>query len=144
MLDTIYSQIAVVVLLGVCAFAFWKGERLEQVGAAAFLLGSLATIFSQDDAGTATPKIIWLAIDSGLMAVFAGLAWKSVRSWPLFATAFQAIAVFAHLMSMAHLEIGAFAYVSAVAISGYGVLGSLAVGTWNAWREREALNYTPL
>lgn len=138
MFGSIYAQVWAVALLSTCGFALWKGDKPEQAGSMVCLISWLATTVALT---TVTPKYVWLLIDLGVLAAFGVIAWRSSRSWPMFATAFQAIGVGVHFASMLDVEIGEFAYISALAISSYGVLATLAVGTWQGWREREALNF---
>ncbi|MBC6983104.1 hypothetical protein [Caulobacter sp. 17J80-11] len=142
MFDSIYSQIWAVALLLTCGLALLKGDRPEQTAAVVCLISWLATVFAQDDTASFTPEHLWLAIDTSVLAVFVGIAWKSQRSWPIFAAAFQSIAVVIHIAFLLDLSIGTRAYIAALAISSYGALGALAVGTWRVWREREALGFT--
>ena len=141
MLDTLYSQIGAALVFAVCLLALWKGERTEQWGAGVYVVGFLGSILVQDEAGLVDPQFAVLAIDLIALAVFGTLAWKSERSWPVWATAFQAVGVAVHLAFAMDLRIGARAYIAALALSSYGVLAALAVGAFIVWREREALKY---
>jgi hypothetical protein len=125
-----------------CGFALWKGGKAEQAAAVITFFAQVGTVLAQEDTGIVAPKHIFMLIDLGLLIGFAVLAWKSTRSWPIFAVAFLMIKMVAHASSLLHVSIGNFAYISALNIADYGVVTTLAVGAWNAWREREALNFS--
>lgn len=141
MLDTIYSQVGAVITLLACGFAFWRGDKLEQFGAGAVLIAWISMIFAQDDTATAAPTLLFFVIDFALMLAMGAIAWKSSHSWPIFAIAFQLIKIVLHATLLLGLHIGSFAYLSAFSMSNYGVLATLVIGTWNVWREHEALKY---
>ena len=139
MLDTIYSQIGTALTLIVCAFAFWKGGRIEQWGAGAVLLAQALTILLQDNIADEPLLLASAIMDGALLTALAVLAWRSDHGWPSWAAACQAIAVAVHVTKLVDFRIVSFAYSSALNLSFYGVLVALGVGTFFAWREREAL-----
>ena len=84
-----------------------------------------------------------MAIDIIMLIVFSVLAWRSDRSWPMWAAAFQAIGVAVNLGKASGLRINGFLYIVAYNLSAYYVAGALLVGTIIVWREREALKGKP-
>ena len=141
MLDTIYSQVAAAVMVMVCGFALWKGEKTEHAGAAIYFLAWVLSLIVQDRIGYEGPQWVLMAVDVLVLAGFAELAWRSRRSWPIWAAAFQSIVLAIHVLSLAGLATNSLAFFAAQNLSAYGVLGSLAAGTWRAWRERDALQF---
>ncbi len=139
MFDTLYSQIAAIAWVSVCAFALIKGEREERIGGGALLIGWLGTMTVQQEIGLARSALPVMAIDVVLLLVLLGLSWRSERTWPIWASAFQLITVLVHIVTLADLRIGIIAYLSAVAVATYGLLICLAIGTFWAWQEREAI-----
>ena len=85
MFDTLYAQIGTAISLLVVAFAFLKGDEPERVGAGAFALALLASLLLQDDGRLSGPQWSLMVIDTVLLGVYAALAWKSRRSWPVWA-----------------------------------------------------------
>lgn len=138
----VYSLIGLAATLLACGFALVKGDQVERMGAIAVFVAGVGTLFAQQDTGNLTPRLVFLAIDTALFTTLVVLLRKTPRSWPLFALAFQMIKIVAHGTALAGIHIGAFAYMSALNLADYGVMATLAVGTWNAWRERDALSYT--
>lgn len=138
MLDTLLSQIGFAVAALVAAFAFLRGDEPERIGAGAFLLGVFATLLIHD--GAALRGVQWgvLAVDLVFLGVCAALAWKSRRSWPVWASAFQLVVVMSHLLALVDLRPALAAFYVVINLAGYGVLASIAVGTWQAWRDRRA------
>jgi len=139
LLNTIYTWVGAGAVLFICGAALWKGDRLEQWGGGLCFLAWLATILIQDDVSAATEQLLLLSVDTAVLAGLGFLAWKAERSWPVWAAACQAITVAVHLAKFVDFRIPQFAYISALVLASYGVLVALAIGTWVAWREREAL-----
>jgi len=140
LLDTIYTQVAAVITLLVCGFAFWKGGRPEQWGGGVVILAQLSTVLLQDFLGTDQMALAAFGADAAVLIALGVIAWKSEQSWPAWASACQAITVAVHLAKLLDFRIAPFAYMSALAIAFYGMVLALAIGTFVAWREREALS----
>ena len=138
MLDTLPSQIGFALAALVAGLAFLKGDEPERIGAGAFLLGVFATLLIHD--GGALTGVQWgvVAIDVLFLGVCAALAWKSRRSWPVWACGFQSLVVMSHLLIAVDLRPPMAAFYVAINLAGYGVLFSIALGTLRAWRERRA------
>ena len=133
MFDTIYSQVGTAISVVVVAFAFLRGDEPERVGGGAFALGLLASLLVQDDSQLYGPQ--W-----GL-SVYAALAWKSRRSWPVWASGLQSLAVMSHVLTMVDPRPPTAAFYAVVNLSSYGILLALALGVHRAWQDarREAL-----
>ena len=138
MFDTIYSQLFAVASLAVLAFAFLKGEEPERIGVVAHTVAWFATGLVQEEVGTLSVQYSMFAIDVVLVLVFAGLAWKSARTWPVWAAGFQMFAVLGHIVVMIGLKPPAYSFYTVLAMAAYGVLGAIAVGTFWAWQDRVA------
>ncbi len=139
MLDTIYSQIGAAVIVLVCGFALWKGGRAEQWAGGILIVAWLGTILIQDQTDSVGFHPLDLVVDASVLAALGTIAWRSDRNWPIWASACQAINLATHLAFALDLRIPETAYYSALALASYGVLVALAVGTFLAWRESEAL-----
>ncbi|NEX91685.1 hypothetical protein [Caulobacter sp. 17J65-9] len=137
----IYGLVALTATFLGCGFALWKGGKFEQAGAVLTFFAQVGAVLAQQDTSRLAPKDVITLIDIALLIGFGVVAWKSTRSWPIFAAAFMMIKMTAHVTSWLNLEIGTFAYISALNIADYGVVTTLAIGTWNAWRERDALDF---
>lgn len=124
-------------LLIVSAFALWKGETSERVGGGALALALLVTANVQRDMTGAAPYIV-AGVDLLLLAVFLSLAFKTSRTWPIWAAAFHLLNMTSHVVFFLKLS-PPDSYSLAQALAGFGVVGSLAVGTFWVWQEREAL-----
>lgn len=142
MFDTLYSQIGAVVVLGALGFAFLFGDEPERVGSAAYAFGWLASILVQNDAILIGPQWSLFAIDTVMLAVFGGLAWKSRRAWPVWATALQGLSVMSHILTLVDLRPSLAAYFTVLNIASYGILVALVVGAFWAWQERKAAGYS--
>lgn len=140
MFETIYSQAVLAVAIVVVTFAFLKGDETERLAAAAYALVFLATVMIRDGGSFSIPRWGPMGMDIVLLAVFVGLGWHSRRAWLVWASAFQALIVTGHLLIAANLRPPSDAFAAVNNMANYGLLISLAVGTFWAWQERRAAN----
>lgn len=138
MFDTLYAQIGTAISLVVVAFAFLKGDEPERVGAGAFALALLASLLLQDDSQLSGPQWGLMGVDTVMLGVYAALAWKSRRSWPVWAGALQALIVMSHLLTVVDLRPPLAAFYAVMNLANYGILLAIAAGTFHSWRERRA------
>lgn len=138
MFDTVYSQLFGVVTLAVVIFAFLKGEEPERIGVIANSLAWFAAGLVQQNVNPYATQYSLFALDIVVLLVFAGLAWKSARTWPVWAAGFQMFAVLGHIVVMIGLKPPAYSFYTVLAMAAYGVLGAIAVGTFWAWQDRVA------
>lgn len=138
MFDTLAAQIGAVFVVLVCAFAFLKGDPPERIAAGAYVLLWFASLLVQDDG--ALYQVQWgvFAVDTVMLAVLGGLAWKSRRAWPVWASALQLLIVMSHVLSIIDVRPPIASFLTVINLAGYGVLISLAVGTFWAWQDRRA------
>lgn len=136
--DSIYTQVFAVFALLVLIFAYWKGEDQEKAGITAFVLAWFGTMAVQSNIGPYGVQYPIFAIDVVMLLVFAGLAWKSPRTWPVWAAGFQMFAVLGHVVALMGVAADVYSFHTLLSLAGYGVLGAIAVGTFFAWQERLA------
>lgn len=79
-----------------------------------------------------------MGVETVLLIVFIGLALNSRRAWPVWAASFQALIVTSNVLVAANLRPPLVAAAAVINMSNYGLLISLAVGTWWAWQEQRA------
>lgn len=138
MFTSVYSYIFGAVVLAVLVFAFWKGEENERSGIVAYTIAWFASMLVQDNTGPYSIQWATFGIDLIILLVFAGLAWKSPRTWPVWAAGFQMFAVLGHIVVMIGLRPPSYSFYTVLAMAAYGVLGAIAVGTFWAWQDRIA------
>ena len=138
MFATLYTQVGAALVVIVVLFAFLKGGEPERIGAGAYALGMLASVVIQSGRLLEGPQWGIFAVDIVVLCVYAGLAWKSARVWPIWASALQALVVVSHVMKLIDLRGSANAFAAVINIGGLGILIALAVGTFWAWQERRA------
>lgn len=123
------------VFLAVCGAALWKGRWEERLTGAAFLAGWVVTLLLRDRSWSGTQ---WggFAVDVVFLLIVTGVALKSRRYWPMAAAGFQLLGVVTHAARLIDPHVGAWAYITAGVIWTWLIMGALAVGTYNRWRER--------
>lgn len=138
MFETIYSQVGTAITILVVVFAFLKGDEPERFASAAFALVVLVGIAGMAQGGG--DRVLWtqMGLDMVLLAVFAGLAWHSRRTWLIWASAFQSLIVTSHILMLIDIRPAGNAFAAVNNLSNYGLLIALAVGTFWAWQERRA------
>lgn len=139
MFDTLYSQIGAAVGVIVVAFAFLKGDEPERVGAGAYALGSLAALLVQNDSQLYGPQWGLMVVEAVVLAAYVGVAWKSRRSWPIWASGLQAVIVMSHVLTTTDVRPPIAAFYAVINLASYGILLVLALGVLQAWRDRRAL-----
>lgn len=139
MFDTPYSQIATAVGVAVVAFAFLKGDEPERVGGGAYAIGALATLMLQSDAKLYGAQWPLAVLETVMLVVYVALAWKSRRSWPVWAAGLQSLVVMSHLLVAVDVRPPLAAFYTVVNLASYGILLVLALAVAQAWRERRAL-----
>jgi hypothetical protein len=136
--ETIYAQLVLAVALIVVAFVFLKGDEPERIGGGAYVLLVLATTMIRDGTSLSVPRWGVMGLEIVFLLVFVGLAWHSRRSWPVWAAGFQSLIVTGHVMVALNLRPPTDAWAAVINMANYGILGSMAVGTFWAWQERRA------
>ena len=136
----IYALVVVTAAVLAVTFAFWKGDEPERMGGAAYAMAFLATTMIRGDATPNVPRWGMMGIEIVLLIVFVGLAWHTRRTWPVWAASFQGLIVTCHVLVAASLRPPADSAATVINMSNYGILISLAVGTFWAWQERRAAN----
>lgn len=117
---------------------FIKGDEPERIAGGAYALITLAAVFLPEDTAQNGPLWGRMSLDVVQLIVFLGLAWHSRRTWLIWASAFQSLIVTGHILVLADLRPTAVAFAAMNNISNYGVLVTMAVGTFWAWQERRA------
>ncbi|MBX9802639.1 MAG: hypothetical protein K2Y04_07715 [Caulobacteraceae bacterium] len=138
MFDTLSTQIGAVLTVLVVAFAFLKGDEPERIAAGGYVVLWFASLLIQNDGASGGTQWGLMAIDSIMLAVFAGLAWKSRRAWPVWAAAFQSLTVMSHILTLVDIRPPVSAFYAVINLASTGILSVLAIGTFWAWQERRA------
>ncbi|NJC41875.1 hypothetical protein GGQ87_002170 [Brevundimonas alba] len=143
MFDTLYSQVAAAIGVIIVAFALLRGDETERIGGSVYAIGSLASLLIQNDTALYGPQWGLMIVDAGLLAAYAALAWKSRRSWPVWAAALQSLIVMTHVLTLVDLRPPIMAFYAVINLSNYGVLLALALGVAHAWRAERAAARAP-
>lgn len=138
MFDTLSSQIGAGLAVVVVAFAFIKGDEPERLGAATYVIALFSSLLIQDSSSLSGTQWGLMAIDIVMFAVYAGLAWKTERSWPVWVCAMQSLIVMSHVLTMVDMRPSSYAFFAVINLASYGVMVAIAVGTFWAWQDRRA------
>lgn len=138
MFDALSTQIGAALTVAVGVFAFTKGDEPERIGAGSYVFLWFASLLVQSDRGIYSLPWAMFALDSIMLVILGGLAWKARRSWPVWASALQLLAVASHVMVFVDLRPSMSAFYTVLNIASYGVLLCIAIGTFWAWQERRA------
>ena len=115
----------------VCALAMWRGGSVERLAAGGMLAAwALSMVAASDRSGEMQGGV--LLIDGLALALFAWIALRSRRWWPLFTAGFQLLAVITHLARALDDNVTGWAYFTAEIIWGYLVLFSIGYAAWTA------------
>lgn len=138
MFDTLPTQIGAGLTVLVVAFAFLKGDEPERIAGGAYVLAWFASLLVQGDGSTPGTQWGLMGIDTIMLGVWVALAWKSRRSWPVWASALQSLVVMSHILTLVDIRPPMSAFVAVVNLASVGILLAIAVGTFWAWQERRA------
>jgi len=126
------------VLLVLCwMYALLKGGLPERIGAAVLAVGSILTVAVLPAwAGRYGSLEIGVAlIDAACLSLFALIAMRANRFWPIWVSAFLALGVLGHLARWyAGPEVIPWAYGVSLTIWSYPMLAAVAIGTFNHQR----------
>lgn len=134
---TLFGQLGAAVTLLACLFAIAKGGSPERLAGFTLLAAELAVVCFQDRVHFLDPQRRLLSIDVVLMVVFGTLLTSYPRKWLLPATALQILSTLLHFAALWSPDIDGFAYISLMALLGYGQLIVLVGGAGAIARVRE-------
>jgi hypothetical protein len=130
-LNTFWGNVYYLFLFVCCGYAIFRGARSEYLGAAILIIGSLSSLAIGKIWGT-----YWIRTETevfviDIFALFAliYLTIKSDRFWPIWATAFQLLAVTIHGAVMMAPQITPWAFATGAVFWAYPMLLALAIGS---------------
>ncbi len=128
--NTVWAYFYYIFLIFCCGYAVVRGTGAEYVGVAIITVGSLATLaVGQLVETTWTEMEVGIfVVDIVVLAALVCLAFKSDRFWPLWAAAFQLLAVTIHTAIMAAPQITPWAFATGAVFWAYPMLLVLAIG----------------
>ena len=131
---SIYLTLALIydaMLVGVCAYAFVRGERPERWGAAINFTASMVSSFGRMTGlgGWAPAQWFILSIDIVVAASFYRLATTTTRFWPIWALGFALADIFVSLAGALLPDAPLLAYETGLGVYAYLALIALAVGS---------------
>ncbi|WP_374386451.1 hypothetical protein [Brevundimonas sp.] len=137
-MNMLYAMVGAVFMVGMGVFAFLKGDNPERIGAGAYLMAWFASVLTQGGMGASNIPYAMFALDVVVLTVFVGLAWKSRRTWPVWASGLQLLSVMSHILIMIDTRLPITSLYTVMNLNGYLIITCLIVGTFWAWQERRA------
>jgi hypothetical protein len=128
------QQVWMVCMLAVAVLSLWRGGWPERTVAIGTFIGSIAAAVFQDKSNINGQQWADLIVDLASLVLFAWVALRSDRWWPLWATAFQLINVVLYVARLADVRVGAKAPFMASVIWSYLILLTVVVGVWSRAR----------
>ena len=139
MVNMIYAIVGAVFMLVMAVFAFTVGGKTEKNGAGAYLFAWFASLLMQENGPLVGNSPIGVfVIDLIMLGVFAGLAWRSRRTWPIWAAAIQLVTVMSHILILTDTQMSRTSIYTVMNLNGYLIIACLMVGTFWAWQDRKA------
>lgn len=126
-------------LLFACTFyALVRGGLPERIAAVTMFAGCFLTLAVNSPLSVryASAEIAILAVDAAMLGIFATLALRSDRYWPLWVTALQLLVVLAHVAKLIDPEMLRNGYGFVMAVWSYPQLLAIALGTRAHDRQR--------
>ena len=130
------KQLYWALLLLICGYALWRGQRDEKVVALACLAASIATplVVAPLRASFSNVEVGILLVDLATLSAFIVIALQSHRFWPMWVAGLQLTTSMAHLLKAVELDLMPQAYSAAARFWSYPILLILAIGTWRSHR----------
>lgn len=129
-------QVMIGSFLAASCFLSWKWGGLdEKLAAGGFVAATVASNLANTSHYNHTETGV-LFIDVALLVGLLVIALRSDRFWPMWAAAFQMVAVTVHVASLTETGNFAWAYAVGLIFWSYPVLIALMVGTWMEARYR--------
>ncbi len=117
-------------MFSVAALTIWRGGWPERTVAFGTIVGSLAMALFQNTKDWSAPQWGDLAVDSVFLLLVIWVALRSRKVWPMFAAAFQLVAVVNYVARLADARVGVLAPFTAGVIWSYLILLAVVVGVW--------------
>jgi hypothetical protein len=130
LIHTLPQQIWTAAMALVAGLSLWRGGWAERTVALGMVVSSIATALFQNTHDWSAPQWGDLTVDAIYLALLLGVALRSKRLWPLFAAAFQLIAVVVYAARIVDSRVGARSPFTAGVIWSYLILVSVVVGLW--------------
>lgn len=133
--------IFLILLLGTCGYALWRGGAPERIAAGAMLAATVASaIFRSDIDGRFLDLEVGLfLVDATLLAVLLVIMLRADRGWPILICALHLCTVGAHGVKFIDSEMIRVTYVVMVTAWSWPMVIALGIGTWRH-RRRLAIN----
>ena len=133
------------ILLAICGYALWRGQRDERIVAGICLVASVASFLSLTQWHDRYSNVEYrlLLVDIVTLASFVAVALQSKRFWPLWVAGLQLTTSMGHMLKAIDSSLIPVAYGAALRMWAYPILIILAVGTWRSHRRSRKAFDTP-
>jgi hypothetical protein len=135
--------IFLILLLGTCGYALWRGGAPERIAAAALLAATIGSaIFrSEAQARFLDVEVGIFIIDVLLLAVLIAIMLRADRGWPILVSALHLCTVGAHALRFIDPAMIRVTYVVMVTAWSWPMVIALGIGTWRHRARLRAYGY---
>jgi hypothetical protein len=128
--------VEIVLFVAGCLYALWRGGAPERLSGAVFLVAWGVSFVVENRAAEAVRQPGVLAVDAALLVFLCVLALRTRRPWAVWASVFQLLEVTSHVAVALDARVRTTAFLSALVMWSFLVLGALVRGTFAADRRR--------
>ena len=132
-----------ILLLGTCGYALWRGGAPERIAAGAMLAATIASaVFrSEVDGRFVDVELGLFLVDTLLLIVLSAIMLHADRGWPILLCALHLCTVGAHGVKFVDSEMIRVTYVVMVTAWSWPMVIALGVGTWRHRRRLVTCGY---
>ncbi len=142
MFNSILVQVGAFAGALICLTALIIGTWRERVGAL-FCLVTCGFYLISERFWPLAPAWSYLLVNGLCFVGLYRLCWKAPHPWPLWVTGFALISVMADILALTNTHILRSTLRLILTMSSYGLLSSLAIGTFVVWKQQKRSKESP-
>ncbi|WP_309603530.1 hypothetical protein [Sphingomonas sp.] len=128
-----------VLLIAVCAYAYWRGRSDERLAATLCVIATIATriMVSPVTSRYSSVEAGVFAVDLAVLVGFMFIALRSDRFWPLWVAGLQLTTILAHALKAVDFALMPQIYAAAARFWVYPIFLIIVIGTWRTNHRRQ-------
>jgi len=135
--------IFLILLLGTCGYALWRGGAPERIAAGAMLAATAGSAIFRSEVDTRflDVEVGLFIIDLLLLAILFAVMLRADRGWPILVSALHLCTVGAHVVRLIDPEMIRVTYVVMATAWSWPMVIALGIGTWRHRARLRARGY---